>query len=845
MVLAHSLTLRIIAFVAVIFIIFAYFTFKAEERQMMMESKRMAEILSIAIYRGLSDEMLEGEDKMQKIQEMIEGYASVDEIYNIRIFDPEDNSILLDADEANIGKTINQKHSSLLQDGDTTSALFVRDNKQILSVITPITNGPKCYQCHEPQKRILGALDVDMLPMGAFASIARSRTRIIQFALLAIVAVSLAIVLLVIYFVNRPVKNLIDTMSKVESGDLGTPVQITDRGQLGKLSKSFNSMTGKVRADIQRLEALHKTADDFRSTMDLDEIETIAVRGISEGLGFERIALLLVDQEKQTLEGKVSVGIAESIVKYTKIPLSREYGILAETVLDAKPFSVRGGIYDISLAPEKGVKCWEFCGCKQFDCPAYDSHDLRCWLQSGTHCLDDIQRSIESKISVCCQCPVLREAYGKKAALVLMMLGSQAFATVPLMAQDKVVGVVMADNLHNGRSITDEDIKGLSIFAAQAGMAIENAKLYDRLENRIELANEELRQKITALTEMKNFNDSILQNMSNGLMTIDIEGKIVYFNAAAEAILGYQAQEVQGRLVKDLFKGFESLLSKTLQTGKNLILHETEVSTKAGINTPVEVSTSLLRDDADEMVGIVLIFADLTERKKMEEQIRRADRLATLGQLAAGIAHEIRNPLAGISGAAQILRDDILENYPNREILDEIIERINTLNTAISNFLRFARPAPLQLSPTDINEVVQSVLFLISKQAQTQGVNIVVECENSLPIVMADSEQLQQMVLNMALNALQAIGERDGRVLFKTYKVDASKQVVIRISDTGVGIPAEELDQIFDPYFTTKVEGTGLGLSIAQRIIEEHGGSISVESEVDEGTTFEVSLKYG
>lgn len=845
MVLDQSLTLRIIAFVAVIFAVFAYFTFKAEERQMMMESKRMAELLSIVINKGLSDEMLEGEGKMQKVQKMVESYASLEEIYNIRILDSEDNSILVNADDAsNIGKTIDQEHSSLLQNNDTMSPL-VRDNKQILSVITPITNGPKCYECHEPQKRILGALDIDMLPTGTLADIARSRTRIIQFALLAIIGVSLAIALFITYFVNRPVKHLIGTMSKVESGDLTAEVQITGRDQIGKLARNFNSMTSKLRAEIQRLEALHKTAEDFRSTVDLDEIECITLQGIVRGLGFERVALLLVNQEEQTLEGRMSIGITEGIVECTRIPLSRDYGILAETVLDAKPFNVRDGIYDISLIPEKEVKCWDLYECKQVDCPAYGSHDLRCWLQSGTHCHDDIQRSLESKISVCYQCPVLREAYGKKAALVLMMFGSQALATVPLMAQDKVVGVIMADNLHDGRSITDEDIKGLSIFAAQAGMAIENAKLYDRLENRIELANEELRQKITALTEMKNFNDSILQNMSNGLMTIDMEGSIVYFNAAAEAILGYRVQEVQGQLVKDIFKGFGTLLSKTLQTGRNLVFHETEVSTKAGINTPVEVSTSLLRDDADEMVGIILIFADLTERKKMEEQIRRADRLATLGQLAAGIAHEIRNPLAGISGAIQILRDDILGNYPNREILDEIIERINTLNTAISNFLRFARPAPLQLSPTDINEVVQSVLFLISKQAETQGVNIVVECDNSLPIVMADSEQLQQMVLNMALNALQAIGERNGRVLFKTYRVNALKQVVIKISDTGIGISAEELEQIFDPYFTTKIEGTGLGLSIAQRIIEEHGGSISVESEVGKGTTFKVSLKYG
>ena len=244
----------------------------------------------------------------------------------------------------------------------------------------------------------------------------------------------------------------------------------------------------------------------------------------------------------------------------------------------------------------------------------------------------------------------------------------------------------------------------------------------------------------------------------------------------------------------------------------------------------------------------------LTERKEMEKQIRRADKLATLGQLAAGIAHEIRNPLAGISGAVQILADDVIETDSRKEILDEILERIKSLNDAINDFLRFTRPAPLQLSPTNVNEIIQSILFLINRQAETQGVTITEEYDDNLPLIMADSEQLQQVILNIAINALQAIhvplsnGETDGensKIRFKTYQNVETSQIVIEISDTGIGIPPEKLDQIFNPYFTTKSEGTGLGLSIAQRIIEEHHGIISVTSEIGKGTTFRVILKNG
>ncbi len=179
------------------------------------------------------------------------------------------------------------------------------------------------------------------------------------------------------------------------------------------------------------------------------------------------------------------------------------------------------------------------------------------------------------------------------------------------------------------------------------------------------------------------------------------------------------------------------------------------------------------------------------------------------------------------------------------KFLWKIVERINRLNDEISNFLRFARPAPLQLSPVDMNEVVRSVLFLVNKQAETQGILIIERHDDSLPIIMADSEQMQQVILNIVLNALQAMGDDGGQITLRTSQNDADEQVVVEVSDTGSGIAPDKLEQIFDPYFTTKSEGTGLGLSIAQRVVEEHRGSILVASGLGEGTTFTVRLRHG
>jgi len=847
----QSFGLKIIVFVIAILAVYAYVDFKIEEKQILDSSKQTAELLSISINTGLSEAMVEG--KAYKVQKMIESYGSVKNINKIRIFNPDTGSILQDSDRNNIGNVIDKRYISLLKDiNDKEQVLYDTNGKKIFSVVTPIINSPKCYQCHDSRKQVLGALDIDMLVIDTFSDIAKIRLRVIQFALLAAIGISLVIVLLYVYLFNRPVKKLVDTIDKVEAGNLMAEAHIPNVSEFGKLTKSFNSMVAKIRTDIERLEALHKTARDIRSTNNLNEIEYTTVQGIVQGLGFDRVALLLVnenDNSEKVLEGRVGIGIAKDIIDNIKIPLDREYGILVNTILDARTFNVKMGMYDACLVPERDVKCWEFYKCTKIECPAYYSDDLACWIKSPTLCRDNVQLSFKEKTEVCCKCPVIQEAYGKKADLVLMMFGSESFVTVPLMTQNEAIGLIMVDNLHNKRPITDEDIKGLSIFANQAGMAIENARLYKKLEGKIEVANEELRQKIVALTEMQNFNDSILQNMSNGLITIDVEGKITYFNSSAEMILGYKAQEVKGRQIKDLFGVLASFAAETIRENKRFVFHETNISTKSGSNIPIEVSTLLLKNDANEVTRVVLIITNLTERREMEKQIRRADKMATIGQLAAGIAHEIRNPLAGISGAVQILADDTVKTDPRREILDEIIERIKRLNDAISNFLQFARPAPLQLSPTDINEVIQSVLFLINSQSETQGVSIFEEYDDNVPIIMADSEQLQQVILNIAINALQAIGENDGKtpksIRFKTFQDIGSSQIVVEISDTGVGISAEKLEQIFNPYFTTKSEGTGLGLSIAQRIIEEHQGTITVKSQVGKGTTFRMGLRNG
>lgn len=248
-----------------------------------------------------------------------------------------------------------------------------------------------------------------------------------------------------------------------------------------------------------------------------------------------------------------------------------------------------------------------------------------------------------------------------------------------------------------------------------------------------------------------------------------------------------------------------------------------------------------LGESFNSMVEQLSLVAEENEdlRKRLE---RRIDTLDTLGRVATGIAHEMKNPLAGIKAASEVLRDGLPVDDARREIFDEIVHQIGKMDESVKNFLRFARPVPPEIQPTDINQVVESVCLLMNNQGDRLGATIVRECAESLPLINVDPGQMRQVFLNIGVNALESLESRGGQVRFRTGLTQDGKRVCISISDTGRGIPLEDLTRVFQPYFTTKGDGTGLGLSIAQRLVEENGGEISLESQPDKGTTFAIEL---
>ena len=384
------------------------------------------------------------------------------------------------------------------------------------------------------------------------------------------------------------------------------------------------------------------------------------------------------------------------------------------------------------------------------------------------------------------------------------------------------------------------------------------AFLSSYLSESLRRTSQRLRETSHDLTELQSFHQNILQSMHSGLLTADLHGKITSYNNAAEQMTGYSLSEVYGIGLSKIFPEIDTthLIHTLSNTAKAAYRFETTISTKVKSKIVyLGVSTSLLREKNQKVSGLICIFQDLTELKAMQEEIARADRLAAIGQLAAGVAHEIRNPLASISGAIQMLKSVELNLDADHTALMEIILRESRrLDNILTDFLLYARPKTITFAKCDIvHEAILATIGLLKRDQRfpAQNIQIKVEAAPNFPKIVCDVQQIQQVFWNLCLNAIQAM--ENGGLLDIGTRVEKLEQGelgtqtpiyagIILVRDTGCGITAEQLPHIFHPFYTTKKNGTGLGLAIVHSIIENHHGAIKVKSFVNQGTTFEVVL---
>lgn len=356
-----------------------------------------------------------------------------------------------------------------------------------------------------------------------------------------------------------------------------------------------------------------------------------------------------------------------------------------------------------------------------------------------------------------------------------------------------------------------------------------------------------------AYRQIRTYTGDVLEHMADGVVVVNRDGKITTFNRAAELIFGYQAADVIGQSCRDIVQDQTPILEQSLQRGEGLTDVACRYQTKRGKELALSVSTSILWSDNNAVDACIAVIKDLTQQKKMEEQAKRQERLAAMGELAAGVAHEIRNPLNAIDMTVQRFGAEFtpVENRREYDELVRIVEsELNRVNGIVEQFLRLARPPKLTPKLTDVDALVRDLVTVIERKTASKHLRLKLDLQLDKSVIV-DREQLAQAVLNLLLNAVDATP--DGGEIAVTsafahsdtlpFETDTSERwLVLCVIDTGVGIEAGVLTHIFDPYFTTKDSGTGLGLSLVARIIEEHGGRIDVKSQVGAGTTFCIFL---
>jgi two-component system sensor histidine kinase PilS (NtrC family) len=365
-----------------------------------------------------------------------------------------------------------------------------------------------------------------------------------------------------------------------------------------------------------------------------------------------------------------------------------------------------------------------------------------------------------------------------------------------------------------------------------------------RLAERQARSDVQLIEATQSLATLRALHERIVESIRSGVVTTDLQGRIYTFNAAAEEITGYKAADVRGQEASIFFGDTKDRIMQSMsaaQAGETSPRFESYCLTSDGLRLRLGFSIFPLFSETGETTGLVITFQDLTEVRSLEEAARRQDRLAAVGRVAAGIAHEIRNPLASMRGCIQVLRADMAGDSSQAQLMEIILRESDRLNQIIADFLTYARPRNTQLALTDLREPLKETFTLLRHSPEIRDGHVL---EDDLPeeplMANVDASQLKQVFWNLSRNALQAMPE--GGTLRAELRASAGGRIRIIFKDTGRGMTPEQVEHLFEPFSSYTTGGTGLGLSIVYQIIRDHGGTINVRSREGQGTTITVEL---
>lgn len=412
---------------------------------------------------------------------------------------------------------------------------------------------------------------------------------------------------------------------------------------------------------------------------------------------------------------------------------------------------------------------------------------------------------------------------------------------VPCVANEGTIAVLALGRKSSGEPLNSEDIGLLTAVAGQMATALENARLYDQL-----------RMKAQELDRLRSFNENILESLDNGLLVLDLDARIVRWNSALEHIYGLSRVEVIGRTMAEVFDpsvvdALEGDLRDRTPRLSRSRLSLTCRGSAVGTQRMVDMTVVPLRSiaaDRPTTVGTIVLVEDITARVQLEEQLQISEKMASIGLLAAGVAHEVNTPLTGISSYTQMLLEGADQDDPRTKLLEKIERQTFRAAKIVNGLLNLSRPVAsgqADVAPVDLNTVITDVLSLLEHQFELSKIKVRRELHADTLTVLGTEHKLQQVFLNLFLNAKDAMPK--GGWLSITTRLDSGR-VVAEVGDTGSGIPADHLSRIYDPFFTTKVigQGTGLGLSITYGIVREHDGTIDCDSVIGQGTRFSLAF---
>jgi PAS domain S-box-containing protein len=406
----------------------------------------------------------------------------------------------------------------------------------------------------------------------------------------------------------------------------------------------------------------------------------------------------------------------------------------------------------------------------------------------------------------------------------------QSVLYVPLKIRDKILGLLGVDRYRTRMEITQDDVESLTIFANQASIIIENTRLYQ------------------ALSDEKALSENIIKCSTNGVIVTNLTGNILNVNPRAEEILDVSKEQAVTLRIQDIFKFNTSdrrKIYRALKRRESTHFFDFPYKRADDKKLTLNLSGFAVHDEHQNTLGAVTIITDLTEKKRLDDYLLRVEKFAALGRIAAGIAHEIRNPLAGIYTTVQNLESEYGETDSQKADLKNILQEIDRVEHLIREVLDLVRSVPLHIEEFDIHDLLSTTLSLLKKEMAKKRIELRTEYNARFSVIKADPNRLRQVFLNLTINAVESLNG-SGKVTVRTDTARIGNRekswLAVDILDNGIGIPSKHMSRIFDPFFTTKSGGTGLGLTVTHKIIEDHHGMIEVESQVDQGTMVRVVL---